>query len=128
MTTLELAHDRVVSDQPVRLIVLADQGGNVVEQALRAITPGLGLDPRAAYDAREPRPAPSGRARRQPGLVAEQSHRPIAEAVAQRPQGATEIERAAQRDAALHHRRIESRIGVGPDWAASSSARVRIPR
>ena len=46
-STLELAHDRVVWDQPGRLIVLADQGGNVVEQAPRAISPGLGLDGRA---------------------------------------------------------------------------------
>ncbi len=46
--TLELAHDRVVSHQPLRLIVLADQGGNLVEQAPRAVSPRLGLDRRAA--------------------------------------------------------------------------------
>ena len=117
----------MMSHQSIRLILLADQRGHRIEQGARAIPPRLGLDGHArSPQANGGRPVAS--AHGEPGLVAEQAHRAVAESMTQGREGSTEIERAAQRDAALDHRRIESRIGVGPACASSSSARVRIPR
>ena len=124
MATLELAHDRVAappagsgsSSSPI-------SAGTVSSRHRRAVAPGLSLDASCPSTCRRTVAGPSAvRAASQASSRASRTVRSPSPC-RKRPEGSTEIERPAQRDAALDHRRIERRIGVGPACASSSSAR-----
>ena len=117
----------VVGDEEVRRVVLPEQVGEGFEHARRAVAPGPCADDALAHRPHVQRRGSIGRSGREPRLVARQPDRAIAESVAQRAERLPEVDRSAQRQAALDHRRMERRIGVGPAWAASRSARVRMP-
>jgi hypothetical protein len=128
VAALELADHRVVGDELVGRIGLAEEGRERRHQGIGTVAPGAGGDDAVAPDADVERRGAVGRARGQPGLVALQPDRSVAQPMAKRAERLGEMDRSAQRDAALDHRRMESRIGVEPACTVSSSARLRMPR
>ena len=117
----------MVGNEQLGRIGLAKQVTDARDRDLGAVAPGARLRLARAHAQAErggARIGPDG----EPGLVRPQADGAVAEAVSQGAEGLSEVERAAQRNAALDHRRIESRIGLPPVCAASRSARVRMPR
>ena len=104
------------------------RAGAVVERLLRAVAPGTGDDGgRAGLEANLEGRRAGVESASEPRLRRREPDRSVAAAVGERAQRADEVERSAERDAALDHRRMARSIGAGPAWMASNSVRLRMP-
>lgn len=131
MSSLELTDDAMVCDQPLGLILLADERRDADERALRSVAPGMQLERGRGDQTQAQRRGAVGGPECQPCVGAPEPDGPVADAVAEGREGGGEVERPAERHAPLggrgDHRRTDRRIGLGPDCACSNSARLRSP-
>ena len=110
---------------PIRL---PDEEGGTVDGMLGARTPGRRDEPHRRRVPKAKRGRSVLRAEGEPCLARREADRAVTASVDEWPERGRQVERAAQVEPALDHRRIERRSGVGPDWAASNSDRLRRPR